>query len=91
MIFLYLMACAGITFSIQHKLPFIHKKLDILDKMLSCTFCTGFHSGWILYVISEYPTLSIQKAIIFCFASAMFSYALDEAVKYLEEASENIE
>ena len=87
MFFIYLMACAGLTFGIQHKLPFIHKKFGVLDQMLACTYCTGFHSGWIIYLISHVDKLSLPEAVVFAFASAMFSYSLDEAVKYLEESS----
>ena len=81
---LILLAAAGITFGLQHKIPFIHKKVSLLDSMLRCTFCTGFHGGWIAYCISSIPSLSIQEALLYSFASAIFSYALDEAVKYLE-------
>lgn len=88
MFFLYLMACAGLTFGFQHKLPFLHKKISFLDKMLACTYCTGFHSGWIVYVIKNYDSLKFNELIIFAFASAMFSYSLDEAVKYLEVHSQ---
>ena len=87
MVFMYLMACAGLTFGIQHKIPFLHKKLSILDSMLSCTYCTGFHSGWIVYLLANYDSLKLPDALLFAFASAMFSYSLDEGVKYLEESS----
>ena len=87
MLFLVLIAAAGITFGLQHKIPFLHKKFDILDSMLKCTDCTGFHGGWIAYLIFKLPDPSFQEALLFSFASAIFSYALDELVKYLEEAS----
>lgn len=91
MFFLYLMACAGITFGIQHKLPFLHKKFNWLDNMLSCTYCSGFHSGWLLYVIAKYDSFKINELIVFAFASAMFSYSLDELVKFFEERSQEID
>lgn len=83
---LILLAAAGITFGLQHKAVFLHKRLDILDRMLKCTYCTGFHGGWIAYVIAHTPQVNPQDALLYAFASAIFSYALDEAVKYLEEA-----
>lgn len=86
MILLTLLAAAGITFGLQHKAVFLHKKLDLLDRMLMCTYCTGFHGGWLAYVIASYPALSLQDGLLFAFGSAIFSYALDEAVKFLEEA-----
>ena len=81
---LILLAAAGITFGLQHKLPFLHKKIALLDAMLRCTFCTGFHGGWISYLIASAPELRPQDALLYAFASAIFSYALDEGVKYLE-------
>ena len=81
-----LLAAAGITFGLQHKIPFLHKKLDLLDSMLRCTFCTGFHGGWMAYLVSSLPEATVQEAILFAFAGAMFSYSLDEFVKYIEEA-----
>ncbi len=86
-IFIILLAAAGITFGFQHKLVFIHKKLSIVDSLLKCTYCTGFHSGWIAYLIAKAPELVPQEMLLFAFASAIFSYALDELVKYFEEAS----
>jgi len=84
--FTILLAAAGITFGLQHKIPFIHKKIDLLDSMLKCTYCTGFHGGWIAYLVAHAPQLNPQHALLYAFASAIFSYALDEGVKFLEEA-----
>lgn len=83
---LILLAAAGITFGLQHKIPFIHKKASLLDSMLKCTYCTGFHGGWVAYIIATAPQVKLQDALLYAFASAIFSYALDETVKYLEEA-----
>jgi len=85
MIFLVLLAAAGITFALQHKLPMLHKKHKFIDSMLSCTFCTGFHGGWLAYLLFKAPTLQLQEALLFSFAGAIFSYALDEVVKFFEE------
>jgi len=86
MIFLVLIAAAGITFGIQHKMPFLHKKVDLLDSMLKCTYCTGFHGGWLAYLLFSLPSPNAQEALLYAFASAIFSYALDEGVKFLEES-----
>lgn len=87
MIFIILLAAAGITFGLQHKVVFIHKKLSWLDSMLKCTYCTGFHGGWLAYLLAKAPKVDLQELLLFAFSSAIFSYALDELVKYLEEAS----
>lgn len=85
MIFLVLLAAAGITFALQHKIPVLHKKNKFINSMLKCTFCTGFHGGWMAYLLFKAPELQMQEALLFSFASAIFSYALDECIKFLEE------
>lgn len=89
MIFLVLLAAAGITFALQHKIPVLHKKNKFIDSMLSCTFCTGFHGGWLAYLLFKTPALQLQEALLFSFAGAIFSYALDEVVKFFEEFDYN--
>lgn len=84
---LVLLAAAGITFGLQHKIKFLHKKIDILDHMLMCTYCTGFHGGWIAYLLFSIPDPDPQHALMFAFSSAIFSYALDEGIKYLEDSN----
>ena len=84
---LILLAAAGITFGLQHKLPFLYGKVSFVDSMLKCTYCTGFHGGWLAYIIAKAPEVSLQEMLLFAFASAIFSYALDELVKYFEESS----
>lgn len=86
MIFLVLFAAAAITFGIQHKAPFLHNKFSLLDRMLVCTYCSGFHGGWLSYLLFKWGDLLIREALLFAFASAMFSYSLDEVVKYFERA-----
>lgn len=91
MIFLTLLAAAGITFGLQHKAPFIHKRYKWLDSMLKCTFCTGFHGGWVAYLLSVTGMPDIRSALLFAFGGAIFSYALDELVKYFEEAGYGVD
>ena len=86
-----LLAAAGITFGLQHKVPFIHKRFKWLDSMLKCTFCTGFHGGWIAYLLSVTGMPDLRSALLFAFGSAIFSYALDELVKYFEEAGYGVD
>ena len=81
-----LLAAAGVTFGIQNKVPFIHGKIPLLDRMLRCTYCTGFHAGWIV-AIALMPVLTIPNVVMFAFAAAIFSYALDELIKYFEAQS----
>lgn len=85
MVFLILLAAAGITFALQHKATILHNKLALLDRMLKCTYCTGFHGGWIAYLIAFAPQVNPQDALLYAFSSAIFSYALDEVVKFFED------
>ena len=81
-----LMTASGICFGLQHKLPFLHGKTEFTDKMLACTYCTGFHAGWISYLLWSLPQqFVVQHMLGMAFGSAMFCYALDEWTKYLEE------
>lgn len=83
----------GVCFTIQHKLPFLHGKLDIIDRMLHCTFCTGFHSGWIGWLLiwaAEKGTLPPWSGntplvlVCWCFASATVCYTIDTLVSCAE-------
>jgi len=82
---LILLAAAGITFGLQHKATFLHGRLNLLDRMLKCTYCTGFHAGWVAYLIGAAPQVNPQDALLYAFSSAIFSYALDEVVKFFED------
>ena len=89
-VLLVMLAAAGITFGLQHKVPWLHGKVSFIDRMLRCTYCTGFHGGWIAYLLFSAPSILLQEAVLSAFAGAIFSYALDEAVKFLEEASNGV-
>ena len=83
-----LLASAGVTFGIQNKIPFLHGKHPFLDSMLGCTYCTGFHAGWMVWLLMNISVFSLPSIVIFAFASAIFCYALDEFIKYLEESNQ---
>ena len=50
--FFYLLVAYGITFGMQHKATFLRGKNAWLDSMLICTYCTGFHAGFSLELVS---------------------------------------
>ena len=100
MSFIYLLLVAyGITFGLQHKIPtkllsLIQEKIKWVSALLACSYCTGFHAGWItwlLYSIAQADLLDqaikfgmfIDMAL-FAFASAGFSYILDVLSQWLE-------
>ena len=82
----------GLCFGFQNKFPFglIYGKVAFLDKLLACTYCTGFHTGWMAYLAWQY-TQGLEftgpvavTTVMFAFASAGFCYAADAMVAYLE-------
>ena len=92
-----LMAMYGLTFALQHKIPAIfmkstYKELSLTslkNKLLSCTFCMGFHAGrlcYLLSIISEIGSFSVGNLLIFSFSGAAFSYSIDAYVQKLEGA-----
>lgn len=90
---LYLLAAYGLAFGLQNKATFLRGKLKFLDAMLKCTYCTGFHAGWVTYLATiplenahPAPKLIPLIALIWAFASSAFSYSLDTAVRRLERA-----
>ena len=97
MIFILFLCAYSITFGMQHKVPFLHGKLALLDSMLKCTYCTGFHGGWIAYslytgisYLEQNPANQFRFAelLIFALASAVFSYLLDTLARVLEKYAE---
>lgn len=94
---IYLMAIYGITFALQHKIPKLFRKKtyqeftfkSFRETLLVCSYCIGFHAGWITYLLSNginYPSVNIM--LIFAFAGAAFSYTLDTYVQKLEQDEE---
>ena len=94
---LILMAMYGLTFALQHKIAGIFMKetyrelsaSSLKSKLLSCTFCMGFHSGWLVYLLSILDDLNSFTAgnfVIFAFAGSAFSYTIDTYVQKLEQS-----
>ena len=94
-----LLASYGMTFGLQQKAEFLRGKHQLLDKMLDCTYCTGFHAGYLTYGMKKGLELaqtgklnvSIAEGVTFAFASSAFSYLADSAGRYLESNSDPIE
>ena len=93
----YLLLAYGLTFGMQNKLPFLRGKLALLDSLLKCTYCLGFHAGWmawLLSVVAEHPSLGTDTAsvvqrvalsvVFWGLSSAVFSYGVDTAIQRLE-------
>lgn len=77
------LVCAyGFCFGLMNKVDFL-RKVSFFDRMLSCSYCTGFHAGWITWLLSrpfygvEATVSSISPVLLWAFASAAFCYTVD--------------
>lgn len=86
----------GVAFGFQHKLPAMWSgsltkvfSKDFISLLLKCTYCIGFHAGWIVYlmcVFSGKALPAVGEFLVYAFAGAAFSYSADAYVQKLEEA-----
>lgn len=112
---LLLLAAYGITFGLMNqKVPFLTDRLKALSfrvektdeesttffqRMLVCPYCTGFHAGWLAWLLLRLPEHAFQvftpeslvravtELLACAFASSAFCYLIDTAAQYLEDAS----
>lgn len=82
-----LLFCYGLTFGLMNKTSWIQNRLQFTQSLLSCSYCTGFHCGWIFYLINESNKISYKEAFIYSFVSAAFCYITDCLCIYLEDKS----
>lgn len=64
------------------------------QRMLVCPYCTGFHTGWIAWLLIRLPqhvvafkVESVLEAITTAFASAAVCYLLDTVAQWWEDTS----
>ena len=89
---LHLLVAYALCFGIQNKATFLYQKADLLDRLLACTYCLGFHCGWVVWLLGWAVTGStpaeglhiIPSLVLWCMASAAFCYAADALVRWLE-------
>jgi len=70
---------------------------NTFGRMLRCPYCTGFHAGWITYLVVSAPVLLgegdldalslVSEGIVFAFASCAFCYIADVTAQWLEETA----
>jgi hypothetical protein len=88
-IFMLLLGAYGLCFGFQNKATFLHNKNPFFDSMFQCSYCTGFHCGWITWISDilvkgELSFITIHQMTIFAFASAAFCFGMDEIIQYFE-------
>lgn len=82
-----LLFCYGVTFGLMNKTLWLQNRSSYLGKLFECSYCTGFHAGWIIYLtklINTEMQFNIIGLIYFCFASSAFCYIADCICEYLE-------
>tara|TARA_R110000824_G_scaffold132128_2_gene294392 strand:- start:578 stop:889 length:312 start_codon:yes stop_codon:yes gene_type:complete len=62
---------------------------NFFERMFACSYCTGFHTGWITWAASRViGSGSLQEdvvgGVLFAFASSAFCYSLDVTLQRLE-------
>lgn len=88
-----LLASYGLCFGFIHKAKFL-RRVTFINSMFECVYCTGFHTGWMTYLISMTGmppiTFDWSELIFSAFASAAFCYIIDTVVIYLEERTAQV-
>lgn len=87
-----LLVAFGVGFGLQHKLPFLRGRFQLLDSLLDCSFCTGFHSGWLTWVLAWSSTGQLPaegwripgSCLTWALASAGFFVLADAVLSRLE-------
>lgn len=54
---------------------------NVFERMFSCAYCTGFHTGWIVWLLSREAPVGV---LVFALASSAFCYTLDTVLRKLE-------
>lgn len=91
-----LVVAYAIVFGLQNeKLPFLTKTLrqiPFVESMLQCSFCTGFHAGWMIWLLHWAMTgvcpasgwHVLPSVLAWALVSAAFCYMADAAIQFLE-------
>jgi hypothetical protein len=88
----WLLCAYGICFYLMNKAPWLHGRSEVSDKLLNCSFCIGFHAGWITWLFyklgvdSSFPFSLSQLLLGVCygFKSAAFCYVIDSLAQLSE-------
>jgi len=100
LLFAFAFISYGLCFGFANKMPGLYTETfrdtgeaeNVVDRLLSCTYCLGFHCGWlaalILWAFFGFPPVMWHAAVfgpVACgFASAAWCYVIDSAVRWLE-------
>ena len=87
-----LLLCYGLCFGFQNKLPFLYGKKEFLDSLLQCSYCLGFHCGWLSWLFiffamgcpEQTVVSAVSSILIHSFVSSAFCYTLDSLIQLVE-------
>ncbi len=101
---LFIVASYGLCFGVMNdKIPFLGnlrlipifrdgEGKNFFDRMFECPYCTGFHTGWLVWLALVFPD-TLQKSlwemlisgVCWAFASSASCYVLDTLVLLVEK------
>jgi hypothetical protein len=87
-----LLLAYGLCFGLMNKVDAL-RKIAFFDRMLSCSYCTGFHSGWLAWVLTRavhgLPTTpqDALTPVLWAFSSSAVCYLLDAASQAIESTT----
>jgi hypothetical protein len=95
--FIDLLFAYGLCFGLQNKVEFLRSPKwplgGFFERMLSCSYCTGFHAGWIAWAFSravyglELSRAGIAPVVAWAFASSAFCFLVDVTSQAIEAAA----
>jgi hypothetical protein len=88
--FVLLLAAYGICFGVMNKLSFLYGRMDFIDRLVSCSYCVGFHTGWMIWSLSHLAGV-METSGPFYFeiplwglSTAAFCYGADALLRLVE-------
>lgn len=81
---IFLLSAYGLCFGLMNKAVFL-RKVDFLNRMLDCSYCTGFHAGWLTYLMQSWCDFTLSGLVMGAFSGSAFCYIADVTIVYIEE------
>lgn len=87
----HLLLAYGICFGLMNKAEFLTELPAVggfFSRQLECAYCTGFHCGWMVYVLEVLRSGPDPRwyvdLLTFTFTAAISCYLLDTAARWVE-------
>ena len=81
-----LLVIYGVCFGLMNKVEWLRRS-HFLNRMLECAYCTGFHSGWMVWVfvrVTQGGPYHISEVVLWAFCGSAFCYFMDNLVLFFE-------